>query len=112
MRWVSLILHSAKAQDPIFSTCFRTPPTEVDRSAAVSARTVAIELSPLITPPPPLLPLRRLTVFHAGSFWDNGPLDAARCDQPWDEKDAKAVEEEFSLEDLFGDDDSPVKQEL
>lgn len=24
--------------------------------------------------------------------------------QPWDEKDAAAVEEEFSLEDLFGDD--------
>ncbi|CAM9595691.1 unnamed protein product [Ectocarpus sp. 6 AP-2014] len=33
--------------------------------------------------------------------------------EPWDEKDATAVEEEFSLEDLFGDDDdSPVKQEL
>lgn len=24
--------------------------------------------------------------------------------KPWDEKDAAAVEEEFSLEDLFGDD--------
>ncbi|CAN0229310.1 unnamed protein product [Pylaiella littoralis] len=33
--------------------------------------------------------------------------------EPWDEKDAPAVEEEFSLEDLFGDDEgAPVKQEL
>lgn len=33
--------------------------------------------------------------------------------QPWDEKDATAVEEEFSLEDLFGDDDdAPAKEEL
>ena len=33
--------------------------------------------------------------------------------QPWDEKDATAVEEEFSLEDLFGDDDdAPAKDEL
>ena len=36
-----------------------------------------------------------------------------RWGQPWDEKDAAAVEEEFSLEDLFGDDDdAPVKEEL
>eukprot|EP00752_Nemacystus_decipiens_P009328 g8336.t1 len=33
--------------------------------------------------------------------------------EPWDEKDAPAMEEEFSLEDLFGDDDdAPVKGEL
>lgn len=31
--------------------------------------------------------------------------------QAWDEKDATAVEEEFSLEDLFGDDE-PAKVEL
>lgn len=31
--------------------------------------------------------------------------------QAWDEKDAPAVEEEFSLEDLFGDDE-PAKVEL
>lgn len=28
---------------------------------------------------------------------------AIKNTQPWDEKDAPAMEEEFSLEDLFGD---------
>ncbi|CAM9505524.1 unnamed protein product [Ascophyllum nodosum] len=32
--------------------------------------------------------------------------------EPWDEKDAAAVEEEFSLEDLFGDDLPGSKEEL
>lgn len=32
--------------------------------------------------------------------------------KPWDEKDAKAVEEEFSLEDLFGDELPGSKDEL
>ena len=36
----------------------------------------------------------------------------SRLAKPWDEKDAAAVEEEFSLEDLFGDDLPGSKEEL
>ena len=38
-------------------------------------------------------------------------LETLSAFQAWDEKDAPAVEAEFSLEDLFGDDE-PAKVEL
>lgn len=44
-------------------------------------------------------------------FCSLGRQSWGRGTQPWDEKDAAAVEEEFSLEDLFGD-DAPAGGEL